>query len=508
MALWYLLFLGVHGSDEIKQLPGWDAQLKSRTYAGYVELDTGMFEHYMLFESESRPASDPLIVWMNGGPGASSLFGAFTELGPYRLSTESLRTADFNRTGIPTLYDNPRSWTQLGSLLVLNSPPPVGFSYCNPGGPAGNGYSCGNWTDERTAQMNALFVERVLQKYPKLAQLKMYIVGESYGGIYVPMVAELLKDKIEGIAIGDGCIGNTPCVCMKNCGRIFDVEFFYGHGQFSRTTRDLIIQSCTKDELENGNETPKCREALKDMMTEVGGFFEYDLYDQCYDFDLGVRHLWRKWKALDQMDTEPNPEFVNPVLGAPPASAGGYPCGGAHALRQWVQTAAVKQALHVDPTAVFFMADNGLNFPYHFTVADTTAVMKSLALDGKRVLIYDGDSDPALNSFHAQNWTIGMGLPVAKRWRAWTLDGQQQMAGHVVKYDPNFDFVTIRGAGHMVPMYQPDAAFTLITSWLKNEELPQYVAPSPRVEAAAPIPVEVVPVAPAPDEPESMTILE
>ena len=43
-------------------------------------------------ESENNPATDPVLIWTNGGPGASSFFGLFTEIGPFELAKESLET--------------------------------------------------------------------------------------------------------------------------------------------------------------------------------------------------------------------------------------------------------------------------------------------------------------------------------------------------------------------------------------------------------------------------------
>lgn len=415
--------------------------------------------HYMLFESENDPEKDPLIVWLNGGPGASSMFGAFTELGPYLLSAASLQTREYEETHIPTLLDNPRSWTTLASLVVLNSPPPVGFSYCSAGGPSGDGYSCGNWTDERTVKVNTAFIYGLLEKYPRYKTNAggMVMVGESYGGIYVPMLAdEIAKgpfaNQLKGIGIGDGCIGNAPCVCTKTCGRLFDIQFFYGHGQVSHSTYESIFSNCTMNELRDGNETADCKEVIQRVFEEVGGFYGYNLYDECEDFEL-----WRYAPGRKK-----------------PPSSGGYPCGGSRALRLWVNTSSVKENLHVDPSAFFFLSDDGNDFNYAFTRDDTVGLMKTLAESGRRVLVYDGDSDPALNSFHAQNWTEGVGFPVRESWRAWTIDGTQHAAaGHVVRYEHNFDFVTIRGAGHMVPTYKPDAAYTMIKSWLQNKDYPR-----------------------------------
>jgi len=69
--------------------------------------------------------------------------GLFVEMGPLLLSSLSVRTAAYNDTGVPTLYKNPYAWTKVANLLILNGPAPVGYSYCTPAGPSGDGNSCG-----------------------------------------------------------------------------------------------------------------------------------------------------------------------------------------------------------------------------------------------------------------------------------------------------------------------------------------------------------------------------
>ena len=86
----------------------------------------------------------------------------------------------------------------------------------------------------------------------------------------------------------------------------------------------------------------------------------------------------------------------------------------------------------------------------------------------------NGDTDPAITSFAAQNWTSHMGFTELHHWKPWTVDNCQRMGGYVTRYVGNFDFLTIRGAGHMVPTYKPEASFTFLKSWLDGEDYPSY----------------------------------
>ena len=113
-----------------------------------------------------------------GGPGASSLFGVFVELGPLVLSDESLKTAAYNATGVPTPQYNPHAWTRVGNVLAFSSPPPVGYSYCDAGGVTGGGRSCGPWDDETTAEVNKGALEAFFGAYPEYAKRPTFITGE------------------------------------------------------------------------------------------------------------------------------------------------------------------------------------------------------------------------------------------------------------------------------------------------------------------------------------------
>ncbi|KAF7633524.1 hypothetical protein Mgra_00007105 [Meloidogyne graminicola] len=74
--------------------------------------------HYVLTVSKRNPTSDPVIVWFNGGPGASSLLGMFNEIGPYLISNDG-----------KNLIENVHSWNNHATVLFIETPAGAGFSY-------------------------------------------------------------------------------------------------------------------------------------------------------------------------------------------------------------------------------------------------------------------------------------------------------------------------------------------------------------------------------------------
>lgn len=510
-------------ADEIKVLPGWQQELPSRMFSGLVDAGAKpegnvtyqLHEHYFFVESEGDPLKDPLVIWTNGGPGASSMFGLFVELGPFYLSSASRFTQFAQKTGIPSLFRNDHSWSKLANILIINSPPPVGYSYCDPAGPAGDGYSCGTWDDEHTAYHNSVYLESFFRRFPKFKDNDYYITGESYAGVYVPTLVRhildhskevdlgdhdddddnlstekkhdkeswSLKKNLKGFAVGDGCMG-TKNVCGRDGpGPLLDLEFLHGHGQFSdklyRETFDIcsmedLVGFQTHNDTDNfgpgrGVSNSTCRGHLKKIEDAVGPFYSYNLYDACwYQNDLEPPTRTSSQQSSSSGGGSRNVrEGTVSVTGA----LSDYPCGGDQAFFDWVMMPQVKKALHVAPDANFFSGDNGIGFTYTPSEPDLMPFYHRVVNETDlRVLVYNGDTDPAINSFTAQNWTSHLGIPETEAWRPWTVDGKQYIGGYVTRYANNFDFLTVRGAGHMVPQHKPRVTFEFLSKWLRNEE--------------------------------------
>ena len=100
-------------ADEITALPGFEGELPTRMWSGLMEVPTvngSAHTHYWLVENAEKDPKAPTVIWQQGGPGGSSLIGLFTEVGPLTLNDLSMRTAAYNRTGVPTPFLNPYSW--------------------------------------------------------------------------------------------------------------------------------------------------------------------------------------------------------------------------------------------------------------------------------------------------------------------------------------------------------------------------------------------------------------
>jgi len=442
--------------DQVTSLPGWDHSLPSRLWSGYldasIEKDRKISMHYMFFESENNPSTDPLLVWSNGGPGAGSEFGIFTELGPLYFSDASLRTPNYTQTGIPTLFRNQYGWTKYANVLIYDSPAPVGFSYCDDH-PDGDGYSCGDWDDYRTAKAAHAFMKNFFKAFPEFSKHDLYLSGESYAGVYIPMLArEILDDptdparhQIKGLAIGDGCVGTEVLCGQKTGGPWFEIQFFHGHAQISDKLYYQIIDQCGVTQLQRGVTDAKCQQLIDLMNKQIGGYYGYNLYDEC-----GAENI------LSSVSSNSQRTSWSRVPAGISGALNDYPCGGVGAMVRWLNTSQVKTALHVPASGSFFLSDNGVGFNYTLTEKNLMPFYHKLATETDvRVLIYNGDTDPGINSFVSQNWTVALGLPEVEAWRPWTLDGKQRMGGYVTRYQGAFDFLTIRGSGHMVCIFHP-----------------------------------------------------
>ncbi|KAL5834359.1 hypothetical protein ACOSQ4_013856 [Xanthoceras sorbifolium] len=114
----------------VTNLPGFNGTFPSKHYSRYVSIENqgGVLPpkniFYYFIESERNPSKDPLVLWLNGGPGCSSIDGFIYEHGPFNFAKGE------EKGQMPTLHVNPYSLSKVSNIIYLDSPAGVGFSYC------------------------------------------------------------------------------------------------------------------------------------------------------------------------------------------------------------------------------------------------------------------------------------------------------------------------------------------------------------------------------------------
>ncbi|XWS41748.1 hypothetical protein CRYUN_Cryun17cG0109900 [Craigia yunnanensis] len=181
----YIVFLMIWSKpavsfSTIKSLPGFSASLPFKLETGYIGVGDVKFFYYFI-ESERNPTEDPLLLWLTGGPGCSTLSGLFFEIGPLRFNM-----VEYNGS-LPTFSLNPYSWTKVSSIIFLDAPVGTGFSYSR----TSQGFRTGDITHAISCHN---FLRKWLLSHPKLIRNPLYIAGDSYSRKIVPIVAQAISD--------------------------------------------------------------------------------------------------------------------------------------------------------------------------------------------------------------------------------------------------------------------------------------------------------------------------
>ncbi|KAF8364885.1 hypothetical protein HHK36_033129 [Tetracentron sinense] len=261
--------------DLVVRLPG-QPKVDFRQFAGYIDVDekAGRSLFYYFVEAEDDGAEKkPLSLWLNGGPGCSSIGGgAFTELGPFYPGGDGRG-----------LRRNSKSWNKASNLLFVESPAGVGWSYSN----TTSDYTCG---DASTAADMHIFMMKWYEKFPEFMSRDLFLTGESYAGHYIPQLANVLLDhnkhstgfkfKIKGVAIGNPLL--KPDSNLRAT-----YEFFWSHGMISDEIGLKIMNECDFDDyVYNSSQrlTHSCNQALSDANIIVGNYINYYdvILDVCY----------------------------------------------------------------------------------------------------------------------------------------------------------------------------------------------------------------------------------
>ena len=88
------------------------------SYSGFLTVDKtlGSNMFFWFFPAQQRANEAPVLLWLQGGPGASSMYGLFSENGPY-ISVNG------------TVTPRELAWTSKYNVLYIDNPVGTGYSF-------------------------------------------------------------------------------------------------------------------------------------------------------------------------------------------------------------------------------------------------------------------------------------------------------------------------------------------------------------------------------------------
>ncbi|KAG2567559.1 serine carboxypeptidase-like 35 [Panicum virgatum] len=470
-------------ADLVTGLPGQPA-VGFRHYAGYVDVGSrggggGKALFYWFFEAELEPEKKPLLLWLNGGPGCSSVaYGAAQELGPFLV-----------RSYGANLTRNAYAWNKAVNLLFLEAPVGVGFSYTN------RTADLRRLGDRVTAQDSYGFLLNWLDRFPEFKSRDFYIAGESYAGHYVPQLAELIYDGNKGasrdkvINIKGFMIGNA--VLNDATDQLGMVEYAWSHAIISDELYSAVRRECDsfKEEADGGRPGKGCSPALRAFLGAYDDIDIYSIYTPTCLLPAGAGAAARRRPAA-RLVAAPRLFSKHEAWHRLKRVPAGYdPCTESYVTR-YFNREDVQRALHANRT--------GLPYPYstcsevirkwNDSPATILPILKKLMAAGLRVWVYSGDTDGRVPVTSTRYSINAMGLRPRQRaanrtaaaadvsterwggWRAWYY--RQQVAGWAVEYEEGLTLVTVRGAGHQVPLFAPGRSLAMLYHFLRGQALP------------------------------------
>ncbi|XP_073001159.1 serine carboxypeptidase-like 34 isoform X1 [Typha latifolia] len=437
-------------ADRVVRLPG-QPLVNFRQFSGHVTVNEshGRALFYWFFEATHDVKKKPLVLWLNGGPGCSSIgFGEAEELGPFLI-----------QKGVPELKFNNHSWNNEANLLFLESPVGVGFSYTN------TSSDLLQLGDTITAEDSYAFLINWFKRFPQFKSHDFYITGESYAGHYAPQLSEKIFDANKQVAkenyinLMGFMIGNA--LMDDDTDQTGMIEYAWDHAVISDQVYHDVQKNCNFTE---GEVTDACYNALDEYFAVYDIIDMYSLYTpDCIKNTSTAskrRSFWIEGAA---------PKLFSKFKGWHQKPAGYDPCVSDY-TEVYLNRQDVQEALHANFTKIGYSWSHCSDvIKWNEAPFSVLPIIRKLINGGLRVWVYSGDTDGRIPVTSTRYSLNKLGLKTVQEWRPWY--DHKQVGGWTIIFD-GLTFVTIRGAGHEVPQFAPRQAQQLVKHFLANKQLP------------------------------------
>ncbi|KAK2976940.1 hypothetical protein RJ640_018623 [Escallonia rubra] len=443
LLLLFALFHVVASQSIIQTLPGYPGILPIKLETGYVsvgEVDEVQLFYYFV-ESERNPVKDPLVLWLTGGPGCSAFSGLVYEIGPLMFDVPA-----FNGSS-PSFFLNPYSWTKIANIIFLDAPVGTGFSYAT----TSEGYYS---SDTKSAKDTYTFLRKWLLEHQRFIENPLYIAGDSYSGILVPMIVLEISNANEvgympRMSLQGYMLGNPGTdIHMDENAR---VAYAHRVGLISDEYYQSAKRSCRGEYVSPDPNNAECIYYLQLIKECTGRVNIAQILEPQCSTSWGKRYDdYSKDILMPSQQEERWCRYDNYVT-----------------CYVWANDPTVREALHIrDGTKSEWRRCNE-SLSYEEEIASVVEYHRLLSEKGYRVLIYSGDHDMVIPYVGTVAWINSLNLTIDDNWRPWFVDGQ--VAGFTERYTENsiysLTFATVKGGGHTAPEYKPKECLAMVDRW-------------------------------------------
>ncbi|CAH8282041.1 unnamed protein product [Eruca vesicaria subsp. sativa] len=453
-SLHYIVATSLH----VKYLPGFEGPLPFALETGYLSVgESGDVELFYYFvKSERNPEKDPLMIWLTGGPGCSSICGLFFANGPLAFKGDV-----YNGT-LPPLELTSFSWTKVANILYLESPAGSGYSYAKTPRALES-------SDAKQIHQIDQFLRRWFVEHPEYTSNPFYVGGDSYSGHIVPGVVQQIslgneKGLTPFISLQGYVLGN-PVTDIKISNH--KVSFAHRMGLISDELFESFENSCGGTHMNVDPSNAKCLKDLQaydNCISEI--YAEQILLPNCpVDYRLPVIP-----QTLPNIKIGGRRELVeisgNDTSSLPPPSCFTY----RYFLSAiWANDENVRRALGVKMDLGRWNRCNIQNIPYTFDNDNAIPYHVNNSRKGFRSLIYSGDHDMMVPFTSTEEWIKGLNYSIVDDWRPWMMSSYE-VAGYTRTYANKMTFATIKGGGHTAE-YKPDPCSLAFKRWIDGKPL-------------------------------------
>ncbi|KAF9621136.1 hypothetical protein IFM89_016630 [Coptis chinensis] len=390
----------------VRYLPGFEGPLPFHLETGYVGVgekdDLQLF--YYFVHSERNPTEDPLVLWLSGGPRCSSLSGLAYEIGPIYF-----RAAEGNGNR-PTLALNPYSWTKAANIIFLDAPVGTGFSYSK----TGKGL---NMSDTKSAGDTYQFLMKWLMDHPEFLSNPLYICGDSYSGIIIPIIVQEVLNGIAAPASKEhlfnfkGYLIGNP-LTDRHLETNAQVSFAHGMGLISDELHESLKRTCKGEYVNVDSTNIECLKDCGAFSKCISGVNKEQILEPlCYTVTPKQEISTHSRRSLMSIRGFLSSESLRPTT----CRIYNYMLS-----EYWANDDEVRNALKIRKgTVEEWIRCNQYRLPYESDVKTSIDYHLSINTRGYRSLIYSGDHDMMVSHVSTEAWIRLINSSIIDDWHPW-----------------------------------------------------------------------------------------